>query len=81
VAHRALSIALVEGSWLFIAQALVHDLTEHRSTRLVEVLREVIHFFPRRGVEAGIDADAGAQLGGLAMGRLVHRRPFMSVLM
>jgi len=32
-----------------MAQAPVHDVAEHRSTRLVEACGQVIHFCPRHG--------------------------------
>jgi hypothetical protein len=34
-------------------------------TRLVEACGEVIHFVPRRCIQAGIRADAGTWLAGL----------------
>src|SRR5882724_7971856 len=54
VAHRAVYLALVEGLCLLTAQTPVHDPTQHRSARPVEVLSEVIHFLARRRVQAGI---------------------------
>jgi hypothetical protein len=36
VTHRALRVALVEGSYLLTTQAPLHDVTQYRSARLVE---------------------------------------------
>jgi hypothetical protein len=58
--HWTLGIALVEGSCLLTAQAPFHDLAQDCGPRLVEVLGEVIHFPPCRGVQAGIHADVCA---------------------
>jgi hypothetical protein len=38
--------------------------THDRRPRLVEVLSQIIHLRPGRGVQAGIHTDAGAWLGG-----------------
>jgi hypothetical protein len=62
VAHGALRCALVERSSLFTTEAPPHAMTQHRGPRLVDVSGEVIHLLPRRGVQTGIQADAGAGL-------------------
>jgi hypothetical protein len=64
MAHRALYLPLVEGPCLLTVQAPLHDVTQDRGTRLVELLGEVIHFLPRRRVQASIHTDAGAWLVG-----------------
>jgi hypothetical protein len=68
-----------EGSCLLTIEAPLPDVTQHRGTRLVEVLGQVIHVLPRRRVEAGIHADAGAWLRGPMIRQLVHRCPFISM--
>jgi hypothetical protein len=64
VAHRALRLTLIERWRLSTAHAPVHDVTQDRRARLVEVVSQLIHFLPRRCVKARTHADADAWLVG-----------------
>ena len=72
MAHRTLGIALVERACLPMTQPLMHDVTQHRSPRLVEVFAEIIYFLPRHRVQAGIHADTGGWLIWLVIRRCGH---------
>jgi hypothetical protein len=80
VAHWALCIALVDWLCVLAAEAPAHEVTEHRGARLMKALGEVIDFLAGRLVQAGVHADAGLGIIGLAIGRQIHRDTFVSVL-
>ena len=52
-----------------------HHLVQHGGPRLMEVSGEVVHLLPRRGVQAGIQADAGGRLARWLIPRGVHVSP------
>src|SRR5688500_16484799 len=72
MAHRVLRFTLVESSYALIAQAPLHEVTQHRSARPAEAFGQVVHFLPCRRVKAGIHAAACPCAAGPMIWRLVR---------
>jgi hypothetical protein len=75
MAYWAMFLVLVWRAWVVIIQTPLHDVTQHRGTRLEEVLGQLIHFLPRRRIKAGIHADTAGWLSWYVVWRCGHRLP------